>query len=121
MPTRRQRRVNALLREALSDLLRREVADPRLEFVTVTDVDTTSDLRQAHVYVTFLGTAEDRQSGMEALTKATGYLRRQLGQRVYLRYLPELTFHLDTSIEKGLHIDQILQSLEHPAEKSEEE
>jgi ribosome-binding factor A len=113
--------VNALLQETLSDLLQREVADPRLDFVTVTDVDTTSDLRQAHVYVTFLGAAEDRQSGMEALGKATSYLRRQLGQRVYLRYVPELTFHLDKSIERGLRIDEILQSLENPGEKSEEE
>jgi len=121
MPTRRQRRVNALLREALSELLQREVADPRLDFVTVTDVDTTSDLRHAHVYVTFLSTPEDQQEGLKALTKACGYLRRQLGERVYLRYVPELTFHLDSSIETGLRIDQILDSLGSPSEQSEEE
>jgi ribosome-binding factor A len=121
MPTRRQRRVNTLLREALSELLQREVADPRLDFVTVTDVETTSDLRQAHVYVTFLGTSEERQAGLEALDKATGYLRRHLGQKVYLRYVPELTFHLDSSIETGLRIDQLLEELDHPSEIVEEE
>jgi ribosome-binding factor A len=109
-----------LLREALSELLQREVADPRLDFVTVTDVDTTSDLREAHVYVTFLSTPEDQQAGLKALSKASGYLRRQLGERVYLRYVPELTFHLDSSIEAGLRIDQILQDLEKTDDKSGE-
>jgi ribosome-binding factor A len=112
MPTRRQRRVNALIREALSELLQREVSDPRLSFVTVTDVDTTGDLRQAHVYVSFLGDTQDQNEGLKALTKATSYLRRQLGARVYLRYVPELTFHLDESTQRGLHIDKILDDLE---------
>lgn len=120
MPTRRQRRVNALLREALSELLQREVADPRLDFVTVTEVETTSDLRQAHVYVTFLGNPQGQQAALQALQKASGYLRRQLGQRVYLRYLPELAFHLDVSTEQGLKIDRILHNLEITREDEEE-
>ncbi|MDH4207239.1 MAG: 30S ribosome-binding factor RbfA [Anaerolineae bacterium] len=120
MPTRRQRRVNALIREALSELVQREVADPRLDFVTITDVDTTSDLRQAHVYVAFLGNPEEQREGLKALTKATGYLRRQLGQRVYLRYVPELAFHLDDSTEKGLHIDKILDDLENAGKLEDE-
>jgi ribosome-binding factor A len=120
MPTRRQRRVNALLREALSELLQREVADPRLDLVTVTDVDTTSDLRQAHVYVSFLGDEQEQQAGLKALSKATGYLRRQLGQRVYLRYVPELAFHLDPSVETGLRIDRILDDLGNPRAEEEE-
>jgi ribosome-binding factor A len=120
MPTRRQRRVNALLREALSELLQREVADPRLEFVTVTDVDTTSDLRTAHVYVSFLTAPPAQEEGLLALTKATGYLRQLLGQRVYLRYVPELIFHLDTSIERGLRIDRILKDLDSSQEKGDE-
>jgi len=120
MPTRRQRRVNALLRQALSELLQQEVADPRLDLVTVTDVETSSDLRQAHIYVTFLTNPQEQQESLEALRKATGYLRRQLGQKVYLRYLPELTFHLDSSIETGLHIDSILDELENSPENVEE-
>ena len=119
MPTRRQRRVNALLREALSELLQREVADPRLDFVTVTDVETTSDLRKAHVYVAFLN-PQGQDERLQALSGATGYLRRQLGQRVYLRYVPELTFHLDPSVETGLRIDSILQDLESSRDEEEE-
>lgn len=117
MPTRRQRRVNALLREALGELLQREVADPRLELVTVTDVNTTSDLRAAHIFVTFLS---DPQEGLQALAKASGYLRQRLGQKVYLRYVPELVFHLDESTERGLHIDRILSDLDIPQEEGEE-
>jgi ribosome-binding factor A len=120
MPTRRQRRVNALIREALSELLQREVADPRLDFATVTDVETTSDLRMAHAYVTFLGNPEDQQEGLRALRNATGYLRRQLGQKVYLRYLPELVFHLDSSTERSLRIERILQDLENSQDRGEE-
>jgi ribosome-binding factor A len=120
MPTRRQRRVNALLREALSELLQREVEDPRLDFVTVTGVETTSDLRQAHVYVTFLGDPQGQQASLQALQKASGYLRRQLGRKVYLRYLPELDFHLDGSTEQGLKIDRILQNLDISREDEEE-
>ena len=120
MPTRRQRRVNALLQQALSELLQNEVADPRLDLVTVTDVETSSDLRQAHVYVTFLATPKDQGESLEALKKATGYLRRQLGQKVYLRYLPELNFHMDPSIEAGLRIDSILDELESSGENMEE-
>ena len=119
MPTRRQRRINALLRQALSELLQSEVADPRLDLVTVTGVETSSDLRQAHIYVTFLTDPQDQQESLEALRKAAGYLRRQLGQKVYLRYLPELNFHLDLSSETGLRIDSILDKLENSRESME--
>ena len=120
MPTRRQRRVNALIREALSELLQREVADPRLDFATVTDVETTSDLRTAHAYVTFLGNPEEQQASLRALRNATGYLRRQLGQKVYLRFLPELVFHLDSSTERSLRIERILQDLESSQDRGED-
>ncbi|TKJ31816.1 MAG: ribosome-binding factor A [Chloroflexi bacterium B3_Chlor] len=120
MVTRRQRRVSALIREAISELLQKEISDPRLDFVTVTYVETTSDLRQAHIYVTFLGDSKDLEESLGALRKAAGYLRRQLGQKVYLRYVPELNFHLDRSVEQGLRIDRILQGLENSQKQSEE-
>jgi ribosome-binding factor A len=120
MVTRRQRRVSALIREALAELLQKEVADPRLDFVTITDVETSPDLRQAHIYVTFLGDPEQQKDGLSALKKATGYLRRQLGQTVYLRYVPELNFHLDRSVEQGLRIDRILQDMDNSEKQGEE-
>ncbi len=120
MVTRRQRRVNALIRQALGEVLHKEVADPRLDLVTVTDVETSSDLRQAHIYVTFLGDHKQQEERLGVLRKATGYLRRQLGQTVYLRYVPELSFHLDQSVEKGLRIERILQEMENPEKQDEE-
>jgi ribosome-binding factor A len=120
MVTRRQRRVSALIMEALGELLQKEVADPRLDFVTITDVETSSDLRQAYIYVTFLGDPEKQQEGLSALKKAAGYLRRQLGQTVYLRYVPELSFRLDRSVEHGLRIDRILQDIDNSGKQGEE-
>jgi len=120
MVSRRQRRVSALIREELGELLQREVADPRLDFVTVTDVETSADLRQVHIYVTFLGDSQKQQESLEVLKKATGFLRRELGQRVYLRYVPDLTFHLDPSLEHGQRIDSILQALENSQTRDEE-
>jgi ribosome-binding factor A len=120
MVTRRQRRVSALIREEISELLQREIADPRLDFVTVTDVETSADLRQVHIYVTFFGDSQKQKEGLNVLTKATGFLRRELAQRVYLRYIPDLTFHLDPSVAQGRRIDSILQELENSQTQKEE-
>jgi ribosome-binding factor A len=119
MVTRRQRRVSALIKEAISELLQREVSDPRLDFVTITDVETSADLRQARVYVTFLGDPQNPKERLEALRKASGFLRHHLGQKVYLRYVPDLTFHLDSSVQEGQRIDRILQELENSQKQSE--
>ncbi len=109
-----------MIREAMSELLQREVADPRLDFVTVTDVETSADLRQAHVYVAFLGDSQNQKESLRALRKAASFLRRQLGRRVYLRYVPDLTFHLDPSVEQSQRIDRILEELENSRKQNEE-
>lgn len=109
-----------MIREEISVLLQREVADPRLDFVTVTDVETSADLHQVHIYVTFLGDAQKQKESLEVLRRATGFLRRQLGQKVHLRYVPDLTFRLDPSVERGQRIERILQELENSREQSEE-
>ena len=88
-----------------------ELADPRLEFVTVTAVEVSADLRHARVYVSHLGASEDEPEILEALAHATGYLRRELGQRIILRYIPELTFYIDDTLDRARRIDEILESL----------
>jgi ribosome-binding factor A len=118
--SRRQKRVNALIKQEIGQLLQREVSDPRLDFATVTDVETSADLRQARVYVTFLGDSQRQRESLKALARAAGFLRRQLGQRLYLRHVPSLTFHLDPSLEHGLRIDRILQELEENRDQIEE-
>lgn len=112
MASRRQRKVAELLHEEISQLIQYGTQDPRVGFVTVTGVEITPDLRQARVYVTVLGDQADAKSSLEGLNNAKGYFRRQLGQTVSLRYIPELVFKLDTSLEHGMRIEHLLDSLE---------
>jgi ribosome-binding factor A len=98
--------------EELSDLLLREIRDPRIGFVTITDVEVSDDLRHARVYVVTHETGEGRKRALEGLQSARSYLRAALGRRLRLRYIPELTFCIDETLERGLRIEEILRSLE---------
>ncbi|GAB4431824.1 MAG: ribosome-binding factor A [Anaerolineae bacterium] len=111
MPTRRQRQVAELLHEEIGQLLQHGTRDPRLGFVTVTGVDVSADLRVAWVYVTVLGDDADRQETLAGLASAASYLRHQLRQTVSLRFIPELNFKFDTSLEYGNRIDSLLDSI----------
>jgi len=104
----RVERVGDQIRAGISRLLLRGVKDPRLGFVTVTGVKVSRDLRSARVYVSVLGDEEERTRSMEALVASTGYLRRELGRTLGLRFTPELHFHADLSIEQGSRIEEIL-------------
>ena len=102
MSTRRIARVNDLLRREISELLMHDVRDPRLSgLLSVTEVRTSSDLRHARVYVSVMGSEEEKKQVEEGLAAASGYLRRGLGERITLRYIPELDFRRDDSIERG--------------------
>lgn len=111
MISRRQRRVGELLKEEIGMIIAYELSDPRLAFVSVTDVQVSSDLRHARVYISHLGEAEETEIVLEALKGATGYMRHELAQRVELRYVPELSFYKDTSLERGRRVDQLLREL----------
>ena len=111
MATRRQKQVAELLHQEISQLIQHRTQDPRLGFVTVTGVEVSPDLRQAKVYVTVLGNDVDARSTLEGLASASRYFRHELGRSLTLRYVPELVFKLDTSLEYGLHIDGILDSI----------
>jgi ribosome-binding factor A len=109
--TRRQRQVAELLHQEISLLIQRRARDPRLNFVTVTGVEVTPDLRVAHVYVSVLGNEDDVKRSLAGLEGAAGFFRHELGASLSLRYLPELDFRLDDSLEQGFRIDQLLDSL----------
>jgi ribosome-binding factor A len=109
MVTRRQKQIANLIQKELGDLLEKRVSDPRLDFVTITAVEISPDLRQAHIYVSTMG---DQQEAMEGFDHAMSFLRRELGSRLALRYLPELIFHLDTSLERGERIHQLLEEIQ---------
>ncbi|MCS7219770.1 MAG: 30S ribosome-binding factor RbfA [Anaerolineae bacterium] len=109
--SRRQKRVADLLMEELGAMIALELEDPRLQFVSVTAVEVSPDLRHARVYVTHLGTPEEEPSVLEALHHASGYLRRELARRVVLRYVPELSFRMDDTLERARRIDQLIERL----------
>lgn len=108
MAHRRIERVNQLLREEIAALLRREVKDPRVATVTVTDVEATSDLKHANVHVRTLGEDVPVEEAIEGLESAEGYLRRELGRSLRLRRIPELHFHADRALEHARRIEDLL-------------
>ena len=106
-------RVAQLMKREIAGILARELSDPRLaSMVSVTDVEVTQDLSFARVYVSVLEGGMDRQQALEALERAAGYVRRLLAPRLGLREVPEVRFLLDTSIERGARVEEILRKLE---------
>lgn len=107
--SRRTDRVNDLIREELSTLIREELRDPRLRgLLTITRVDVSPDLRQARAHISVLGSEEDRISTMEALQSARQFLRHELGKKVVLRYTPNLRFVSDTSMEEAQELTDLM-------------
>jgi len=104
-------RVSEACKEALSEIVRDEIKDPRLGFATITAVEMTADLRKARVWVSFLGQPEEREQGLQVLRKAKPHIRGELGKRVRLKFVPELEFHEDNTAEKGLRIEHIIKEL----------
>ena len=104
-------RVGEAIRDELSQLLARDVHDPGIGFITLTRVSVTPDLQLARVYYTSMGDEKAQRETARALTRATPFLRRQIGARVRLRRVPELTFFYDESIAHTDRIEQILQDL----------
>ena len=104
--------VGKQLREELSDLIQNRLKDPRLGFVTITDVRMTPDLREARVYASVLGEDARVAETMSALEHAVPFLRRELGRRVRLRITPEIEFINDRSIEQGARINKLLDQLD---------
>ena len=117
MQGKRLDRVNQLLKEEVSMLLQRELKDPRLGFVTITEVETTKDLRQAKIFVSVLGTDEQWRSSLQGLASARGFIRHWLREDLDLRVTPTLEFRADRSMEHAAHIQALFRQLasERPA------
>jgi ribosome-binding factor A len=109
--TRRTERVSDLLRAELSDLILREIKDPRIRLVSLTGVEVTSDLRRAIVRVSALGDDTEREEAVEALRHARGFLRTELSRRLRTRVTPELIFELDRGAEHSQKISDLLENL----------
>ena len=102
-------RVNSLIRQEISQLLQRQVNDPRLgNLIVVTDVATSADLKYAKVFVSRIGGEQEKQETLKVLASASGFFRRELARRLKLRYIPVLSFQWDDSIERGDHLLQLI-------------
>jgi ribosome-binding factor A len=102
------RRVNEVIREVLGAAISTELKDPRIGFVTVTDVDTSPDLRASRVYVSVLGTEVEKQQTMDGLQSAHGFLQGRIGDELRMKRTPTLTFHYDESVERGARLSRLL-------------
>lgn|SRR5690606_17516209 len=109
-------RVSEQIKKELSQIIQTELKDPRIGFITVTGVETTNDLSQSRVYLSVLGNDEQKEATLIALSKASGYLRSELGKRIKLRHTPELQFKFDSSIEYGSRIESLLSEINGDAE-----
>jgi ribosome-binding factor A len=108
-------RIAGEMKKEISDIIRTGIKDPRLpEFVSVTGVRVTKDLRYAKVYISVFGSEEQKSDAINALKHAAGFVRRELGRRVKLRYTPELIFISDDSIEQGIHISKLIDQTMNP-------
>jgi len=107
----RQEKLGELITAEVSDLLRTRVKDPRVGFVSITHVEVSCDYRHANIFVSVMGNEEEQASTMKALKHATGFLRHELASRLTLRYMPEIVFKLDTSIEQGARILDLIREV----------
>ncbi|GLO66037.1 MULTISPECIES: 30S ribosome-binding factor RbfA [Oceanobacillus] len=107
----RAHRVAEQMKKELGEILSRKIKDPRVGFVTVTDVEVTGDLQQAKVYISVLGDEKKKQDTLLGLSKAKGFIRSEIGNRIRLRKTPELTFEFDEALEQGNRIETILRDL----------
>ncbi len=108
---KRQSRTAEFIKEVMSELISTKLKDPRLQMTTITDAKITQDLRQATVWYSVLGSDEEVQAATEGLQSAAGWLRRELGTQLHLRYIPELFFKLDNSWERGFRVDTLLEQI----------
>jgi ribosome-binding factor A len=113
----RKERVAQLIKTEVSEMILKELKDPRIGFVSVTDVDVSGDLRYATVYFSVLGDEEAVKSTIAALKHATGYVRREIGNRLRLRYAPEIRFKYDEVFQRAWHLEEVIREL-HESEET---
>jgi ribosome-binding factor A len=107
---KRAERVSDQMKQEIADILMRKIKDPRIGFVTITDVEVTDDLKNAKVFVSIYGS--DKENTLKGLKSASPFIRVELGKRMRLRSVPELLFRFDSTVERGAHIMEILHDIE---------
>lgn len=108
MAGNKQEKMNNIVQKAVSEIIQFELKNPKIGFVTITDVSVTNDLSYATIYVSFLGQDARKEAGLKALNQSKGFIRSELAKRLTVRKTPELIFKLDDTLEKGNRIEKIL-------------
>jgi len=122
MTYQRVDRISEEIKKEVSRIIREEVKDPRIAHMTsITQVEVTRDLRYAKIYVSILGSDEQKNHTMEGLNRASGYIRKQLGRQIKIRYIPELQFILDNSIEYSIEISKKIDEIKKEWQNSHED
>ena len=111
MEGKRSEKVADLIQKEVSQMLVKSIKDPRIGFVTITKVTVSEDCRFAKVYFSVAGTAAERENSGKGLDSAKGYVRKELGRRLRLRYTPEIVFQFDPSIEYAIYMEELIQSI----------
>ncbi len=111
MPFSRADRVSGLVQEVLSDLLKKDIHDPRLKMATITNVKMSRDLKLARVYFSIFGDSSKAQAAADGFESARGFIKRSLARKLSLRYMPDLKFFYDESFDYGSHIDELLRKI----------
>ena len=113
-------KLQELIKQEVSKMLLREIKDPRIGFVTVTEVEMTGDLREAKIFVSVMGDEKKVKESFAGLKSALGFIRREIGKRIRLRFTPEISFAPDTSLDYSEHIQKILLDIEKEGTKQNE-
>jgi len=108
---KRSDKVAEAIHKIVSELLIKGLKDPRIGFVTITGVKLTTDMRQSTVYFTVIGSDEEKKNTETGLNSARGFIRKEMGQALKMRFTPEIQFKYDTSVDYGLHIESILKEI----------
>lgn len=112
MAKKRTARLNSLLKEVISDVIRKDTRNPHINsLMTITHVDITPDLHYAKVFVSVIGSDEIKQETVKALNSAAGFIAVNSSKQVVMRYFPQLTFHLDDSVDKQIRVEMLLQEI----------
>lgn len=107
----RVEKVQELMKQEVSKMLLRDIKDPRIGFVTVTQVELTGDLREAKIYVSIMGSEQQIEDSWQGLQSALGFIRREIGKRIRLRFTPSVSFALDKSLDYSAHIQELLNKI----------
>jgi len=114
---KRSERVGDLIREVISEMILRDLGDPRLATVTITEVEVTADLKLARVFFSARGDQGREEAALKGLESAAGFIKKNLGRELRLRYMPELIFQVDRSFDYGSRIDRLIQTIQDEKER----